>query len=56
MPIRHSDLIPEPGKPFAKCELNRKQYAHILTNIVQNYAEGFVLAINNEWEPEKPLL
>ncbi len=49
MPIRHSDLMPEPGKPFDKCKLNREQYAHILTNIVQNYAEGFVLAINNEW-------
>jgi hypothetical protein len=50
MPIKHNDF-PKPSKnePFKYCKLNRQQYADILTNIVQNYAEGFVLAINNEW-------
>lgn len=50
MPIKHNDF-PKPPKnePFKYCKLNRQQYADILTNIVQNYAEGFVFAINNEW-------
>lgn len=49
MQIKHKDLDIPPGNPFENCKLNRQQYADILTSIVQNYADGFVLAINNEW-------
>ena len=35
--------------PFKNCELGREKYAQVLTSIVQNYRDGFVLAINNEW-------
>lgn len=35
--------------PFENCKLNRKQYAEILTKIIDSYNNGFVLAINNKW-------
>ncbi len=34
---------------FANCKLDRKKYADVLTNIIENYPLGFVLAINNKW-------
>jgi len=37
------------GNPFKNCKLGREKYAQVLTSIVQNYSDGFVLAINNEW-------
>lgn len=51
MNLRHKDLhIPEDKTdPFINCKLERKPYAQILTQIVSNYADGFVLAINNPW-------
>lgn len=51
MNLRHKDLhIPKDGTdPFANCKLEREPYAQILTQIVSNYADGFVLAINNPW-------
>ncbi|KAA5827517.1 hypothetical protein FPF71_01355 [Algibacter amylolyticus] len=52
MNLRHKDLyIPKEKTedPFANCKLERKPYAQILTQIVSNYADGFVLAINNPW-------
>lgn len=49
MEIKHRDLIVDTDNPFANCKLNRQQYAAILTDIVESYAEGFVLAINNKW-------
>ena len=49
MEIRHRDLIIDSENPFENCKLERRQYAHILTTIVESYAEGFVLAINNKW-------
>ncbi len=49
MEIRHRDLVVEPDNPFANCKLDRAKYSHILTTIVESYAEGFVLAINNKW-------
>lgn len=49
MKIKHNDLIPDKDNPFQLCKLGREKYANILTNIVQNYAEGFVLALNGEW-------
>ncbi|MBK1439661.1 hypothetical protein JHJ32_06670 [Parapedobacter sp. ISTM3] len=49
MKIKHHELdIPE-DDPFKNCQLSRKPYASILTNIVSTYADGFVLAINNKW-------
>lgn len=49
MVIKHNDLIADSKEPFKNCKLDRKKYADVLTEIVRNYAEGFVLAINNEW-------
>lgn len=49
MAFRHCDLkIPE-DNPFLNCKLDREKYAMTLTNIIENYPEGFVLAINNKW-------
>jgi predicted KAP-like P-loop ATPase len=49
MKIKHKELeIPE-DNPFANCKLERKPFARVLTDIVTSYADGFVLAINNEW-------
>ena len=43
--------IPKDGTtdPFLNCLLDRGKYASVLTNVVSNYSDGFVLAINNEW-------
>jgi len=49
MKIKHTDIIIKEDDPFANCKLERKVNAHILTNVVSTYADGFVLAINNEW-------
>ena len=51
MKLKNNDIvIPEDGSnPFINCKLDRKKYADILTNIVESYADGFVLAINNPW-------
>lgn len=40
---------PNPKKPFEQCELGREKYAGILTSIIDSYADGFVLALNNRW-------
>lgn len=49
MKLKHNDIVIEPERPFANCQLGREQYANILTSLVNSYADGFVLAINNEW-------
>jgi hypothetical protein len=49
MKIKHNELEIKTENPFANCKLNREQYAEILTDIVSSYADGFVLAIDNEW-------
>ncbi|WP_165044001.1 P-loop NTPase fold protein [Dysgonomonas sp. ZJ709] len=49
MRIKHSDIIIDKDNPFANCELDREPCAKILTDIVNSYKDGFVLAINNEW-------
>jgi len=48
MKIKHHDIIPDNEHSFANCKLHREQYATILTSLVSSYADGFVLAINNE--------
>ncbi|SOD14328.1 KAP family P-loop NTPase fold protein [Pedobacter xixiisoli] len=49
MKIKHHEIeIPEEN-PFVNCKLEREPYAKVLTSIVNTYADGFVLAINNEW-------
>ncbi len=47
--IKHNEIEIIAGSPFANCQLDRRQYANVLTSIVSTYADGFVLAINNKW-------
>lgn len=49
MKIKHKDLEIPSDNPFKNCKLGRYKYAEALTSIVNSYADGFVLAINNEW-------
>jgi len=49
MEIKHKELLPDKENPFLNCKLGRQKYANVLTTIVQNYADGFVLALNGEW-------
>lgn len=49
MKIKHQELEIDWQNPFAYCKLDRKQYAIVLTKIINTYADGFVLSINNEW-------
>ncbi|MDP9079835.1 MAG: KAP family NTPase [Bacteroidota bacterium] len=49
MKIKHKELEIPPGDPFKNCQLQRKKYGDTLTYIVNSYADGFVLALNNEW-------
>lgn len=49
MKIRHHEIEIPKENPFKNCKLEREQYAKVLTDIVKIYADGFVLAINNEW-------
>ncbi|CAN1575216.1 KAP family P-loop domain containing protein [Flavobacteriaceae bacterium] len=49
MKIKHHEIVPNLDHPFAECKLGREPYAKVLTDIVSTYADGFVLAINNEW-------
>ena len=43
------DITIESGHPFDGCKLGRVKYAEILTQIVSQYNQGCVLAINGEW-------
>jgi len=49
MKIKHHDIIINSDNPFAECRLAREPFARILTDIINTYADGFVMAINNEW-------
>lgn len=49
MKIKHHEIEIQSEKPFDNCKLAREPYARVLTDIVDTYADGFVLAINNEW-------
>lgn len=47
--MRTSTIKITPKDPFKNCRLQRKDYAPILTSIIDAYKEGFVLAINGKW-------
>ena len=49
MKIKNHEIVPNLDHPFGECKLGREPYAKVLTDIVSTYADGFVLAINNEW-------
>lgn len=49
MKIKHHEIEIPQENPFANCKLAREPYARVLSDIVNTYADGFVLAINNEW-------
>jgi predicted KAP-like P-loop ATPase len=49
MKIKHQEIEIPQENPFANCKLEREPYARVLSDIVNTYADGFVLAINNEW-------
>lgn len=49
MKYKHSDIEIPKEQPFANCQLERENCANILTQIIGNYADGFVMSINGEW-------
>ena len=49
MKYKHYDITIPEDNPFANCKLNRRQYANVLTQIVSNYADGFVMSVNGAW-------
>ena len=50
MKIRHNiEISDKDTTPFVQCKLEREPYAKVLTEILNTYKKGFVLAINNEW-------
>lgn len=49
MKIKHHEIEISQEAPFANCKLEREPYARVLTDVVNTYADGFVLAIDNEW-------
>lgn len=49
MKFKHSDILIPQDDPFTNCKLDRQQYAIALTNIINNYEDNFVLAINSPW-------
>jgi len=57
MNIKHSEISidNEEKNPFAYCKLGREKYAKVLTEIIEIYHTGFVLAINNKWGTGKTM-
>jgi len=49
MELKHLELEIKNDSPFENCKLDRKKYADVLTSIIENYSDGFVLALNNKW-------
>jgi GTPase SAR1 family protein len=49
MSIRNLEVEIDPRDPFKGCALERKKYANVLTQIINLNAQGFVLALNNQW-------
>lgn len=56
MKIRHDDIIIDEKEPFKNCKLGRKQYATVLTGIVNTYKDGFVMGSTTNGEEAKPHL
>ncbi|OOG76123.1 P-loop NTPase fold protein, partial [Flavobacterium sp. A45] len=49
MKIKHNEIEIDCSNPFLNCKLGRQKYSTVLTEILDSYPEGFVLAINNKW-------
>lgn len=49
MKYKHYDILIPKEDPFAYCQLDRKQYAEVLTKIVSNNADSFVISVNGAW-------
>lgn len=49
MTLKNPTVLIGKTDPFEHCQLGRKTYATVLTQVVRKYAEGFVLALNNPW-------
>ena len=49
MKIRHNDIEINTENPFQNCRLAREPYAVVLTELIKNFNDGFVLAIDSEW-------
>ena len=49
MEIKHNQILIPSENPFENCKLDREKYANVLTNIIDSYSTGFVLALNNQW-------
>ncbi|MDH2208323.1 MULTISPECIES: KAP family P-loop NTPase fold protein [Empedobacter] len=47
--IKHDDVEIDKKYPFNNCKLDREKYATVLTSLIENYGDGFVLALNNKW-------
>lgn len=47
--IDDKEIFPKKNKAFMHCKLDREKHANVLSEIVSNYRNGFVLAINNKW-------
>ncbi|ADQ78848.1 KAP P-loop domain protein [Paludibacter propionicigenes WB4] len=48
MKLKH-ELEINKENPFKNCKLDRKKYAPALTNMLETFPNGFVMAIDNEW-------
>jgi len=48
MKLKHEFEI-DPQNPFGNCKLDREKYAPVLTNMLETFPDGFVMAIDNEW-------
>ena len=42
-------VIEDPAQPFKDDKLGRKEYAEILTGIVETFVDGAVIALNGAW-------
>jgi predicted KAP-like P-loop ATPase len=49
MKLKHELMKFDSENPFGNCKLDRKKYAPALTNMLETFPEGFVMAIDNEW-------
>ena len=49
MRIKPVQIDTPQGNPFANDKLERKQYAEILTSLIENAEDGFTMSIDAEW-------